>query len=94
MPNWLDEENERAEKNLNEGKLQNSEAMVLSKPKTLKPKRKTHGIYTQISIWKEFQKLVNDQKLETDGKNGAPELAEEALLDLLAKYGRPYDPEE
>ncbi|NAW91716.1 MULTISPECIES: hypothetical protein [unclassified Vibrio] len=86
MADWLEEENQRAQANVETGQTENSEAprMVLVKSKRVKkPQRKTRGIYVQDKIWKKYDLTVYKMK----GVKSAPDLAEEALQYIIDKYG-------
>lgn len=87
MPDWLEQENKRAEDNLAQGTTENAEApkMVMVKSKRAKkPSRKTRGIFVQDPIWSKYEKTVFKMKKV----KSAPELAEEALQYIIDKYGK------
>lgn len=82
--NWMDEEDNRAGKNLNENKTENDQAPRMKKVNIM-PKRTTKGVYVTESIWGDFETVIFNQK-KIKGKS-KPELAEEALLFIINKYG-------
>ncbi len=82
---WLVEENERAQANLDNNQTENAEApkMVMVKSQRVKkPKRVQRGLFAQPKIWEEYDKAVFKMK----GKISSPELAEEALQYIINKY--------
>ncbi|GAW87810.1 conserved hypothetical protein [Bathymodiolus platifrons methanotrophic gill symbiont] len=82
---WMDEEDERAEQQVETGKRPNAEAPQLVRKEAKAPTRSTKGFYIQEKYAMAFDKLVFSQK-QVKGKK-APELAEEAIKTLLKKYG-------
>lgn len=80
--NWLDEEDNRAEDNQQNGKTENAQAPRLKI--NITPQRTTRGIYVDDEIWSDFEDLIYQQK-KVKGKT-KPELAEEALLYIIEKY--------
>ncbi len=82
---WMDEEEERAEVQVQRGKRPNAEAPQLVRREVKAPPRATKGFYIQEVYSMAFDRLVFDQK-QAKGKK-APELAEEAIELLLNKYG-------
>ena len=83
-PAWMDEETQRAEDLAAGGTTQNAEAPQLVRAARA-PSRKQKAFYIQDGHAAAFERLVFDQK-QAKGKK-APELAEEAIELLLAKYG-------
>ncbi|WIG71448.1 hypothetical protein KEC58_22415 (plasmid) [Photobacterium damselae] len=81
---WMDEEEQRADNNLQNGQTENTHAPVLKKVVKKAPERKTRGIYVQDDFWNDFEDLVLAQK-KIGGKS-KPELAEEALKLIVEKY--------
>lgn len=82
---WMDEEDERAEKQVETGKRPNAAAPQLVRQEVKAPARSTKGFYIQEKYAMAFDKLVFNQK-QAKGKK-APDLAEEAIKMLLSKYG-------
>lgn len=82
---WLLEEEQRAQENVEAGATENAEAPRLRTVKSKrvkKPTRKTRGIYVQDKIWTDYDKVVHKMK----NTISAPELAEEALQYIIDKY--------
>jgi len=81
---WMDEEEERATQQAEQGGPPNTEAPQLIRKKIGAPARATKGFFIQEKHSMAFDRLVFTQK-QAKGKK-APELAEEALELLLKKY--------
>lgn len=86
---WMDEEEERAEVQVQTGERPNAEAPQLVRKEVKAPPRATKGFYIQELHSMAFDRLVFAQK-QAKGKK-APELAEEAIELLLKKYGMTLD---
>ena len=82
-PSWMDEEENRAEDLKQKGQTANHNAPILQRV-TRAPSRKQKAFYIQDQHAEAFETLVFKQKMEKGKK--APELAEEAIEMLLAKY--------
>ncbi|PJE78023.1 hypothetical protein CI610_03049 [invertebrate metagenome] len=82
-PDWMNEEDQRSEKNLKAGKTENNQVKQLQYVHR-EPVRKPKAIYIQPSYAQAFDKLVFKQK-QAKGKKGS-QLAEEMILMLLEKY--------
>ena len=85
----MDEENEKAKKQADNGGRTNTKAPHLVKQKTKPEKevivRSVKGLRIQKPLQRQFDELVFREK-QSDGKTG-PELAEEAIRLLLEKHG-------
>lgn len=86
-PSWMEEEENRAEELTETGQTSNADAPQLVRV-VREPKRKQKAFYIQEKHSHMFETLVFDQK-RGKGKK-APQLAEEALELLFAKYGENY----
>ncbi|PCI98739.1 MAG: hypothetical protein COB14_07525 [Alphaproteobacteria bacterium] len=84
---WMEEEDDRAEKQDALGVTANADAPVLVRKREQEPPRATKGFYIQDVYSRGFDRVVFEQKM-VKGKK-APELAEEAILLLLKKYDVP-----
>ena len=89
MPNWMEQENEKAKKQAdNEGRT-NSKAPHLVKHKSKRKAepiiRSVKGLRIQKTLQRQFDELVFREK-QAEGKTG-PELADEAIRLLLKRYG-------
>ena len=82
-PDWMNEEEDRAEQTANTGKTTNDNAPKMVKV-TREPTRKQKAFYIQNTYAEAFEDLVHAQK-RLKGKK-APQLAEEALDLLFEKY--------
>ena len=82
---WMDEVDEKAERQAETGKRPNAEAPQLVRQEVKAPARSTKGFYIQEKYAMAFDQLVFNQKKEKGKK--APDLAEEAIKMLLKKYG-------
>lgn len=82
-PSWMQEEDERAEGLKKTGNTVNAQAPQLARV-TRAPKRMQKAFYIQRQHSLAFERLVFEQK--SIGGKKAPELAEEAIEMLLAKY--------
>jgi len=80
---WLEEEENRANKLNESGETSNPKAPQLVRIKK-EPARKVKGLYMQEKYIEYFDELVFKQK-KMKGKT-SPELAEEAIILLLKKY--------
>ena len=83
-PNWMNEEQDRAENLVDTGKTSNHEAPQLVRIKKAPP-RMQKAFYIQEKYAEAFEDFVYKQKKKKGKK--APELAEEAIKMLLNKYG-------
>ncbi|MCK5384946.1 MAG: hypothetical protein KAJ29_05165 [Alphaproteobacteria bacterium] len=81
---WMEEEDQRAEKQAALGVTANSDAPALVRKREQEPPRSTKGFYIQEVYSRGFDRLVFEQKMAKGKK--APELAEEAISLLLEKY--------
>ncbi len=83
-PDWMEEEQQRAEELTETGKTTNNAAPKLERVKRA-PKRKQKAFYLQEQHADAFELLVIEQK-----KQGlkAPELIESAIELLLKKHGK------
>ncbi len=84
-PSWMDEEQGRAENLSKSGATANNQAPKLERVAPRAPTRKQKAFYIQDGHASAFERLVFEQKQQKGKK--APELAEEAIEMLLAKYG-------
>jgi hypothetical protein len=88
MPNWMEQENDKAKKQADNGGRKNSKAphLVKQKPKSEKVAiiRSVKGLRIQKLLQKQFDELVFREK-QAEGKTG-PELADEAIRLLLKKH--------
>ena len=82
-PNWMDEEENRAEKIAEIGGTSNPKAPQLIKVNR-EPARKQKAFYIQENFSEMFEDLAYLEKKKNGVK--APQLAEEALLMLFKKY--------
>lgn len=82
-PNWMNEEEIRAEEVTKSGETNNPKAPQLIRVNR-EPSRKQKAFYIQESFAEMFENLAFKQKREKGLK--APQLAEEALLMLFKKY--------
>lgn len=80
---WMDEEDDRAESNQQNGITENPAAPRLMKVAAT-PKRTTRGVFVDDDIWSDFEDVIHQQK-KLKGKS-KPELAEEALIYIIEKY--------
>ena len=85
QPNWMDEEENRAEVQATTGKTTNEKAPQLIRVEKA-PERKQKAFYIQPSYAEAFEDLALKQKRAGGPK--ATELAEEMIKDLLNKYGQ------
>ena len=89
MPNWMEQENEKAKKQAGNGGRTNIKAPHLVKQKTKSKKeeivRSVKGLRIQKPLQRQFDELVFREK-QAEGKTG-PELADEAIRLLLKKHG-------
>lgn len=83
-PDWMNQEEDRAEKLTDKGQTSNHEAPQLVRVKKA-PSRMQKAFYIQEKFAIAFEDFVYKQK-KLKGKK-APELAEEAIKLLLKKYG-------
>jgi hypothetical protein len=86
MPNWMDQENKKAEKQAGNGGRTNSKAPHLAKQKPEKETivRSVKGLRIQKPLQRQFDELVFREK-QAERKTG-PELADEAIRLLLKKH--------
>ena len=82
-PNWMTEENNRAEELTVKGGTENNAAPKLVRIEKA-PVRKQKSFYIQPSFAVAFEDLALAQK--RSGGKKATDLAEEMILDLLIKY--------
>ena len=89
MPNWMEQENEKAKKQADNDGRTNSKAPHLVKKKSKPEKevvvRSVKGLRIQKPLQRQFDELVFREK-QAEGKTG-PELADEAIRLLLKKHG-------
>lgn len=83
-PDWMNEEEQRAEDLVDTGQTANHEAPQLVRIKKAPP-RMQKAFYIQEKYAEAFEDFVYKQKKQKGKK--APELAEEAIRMLLKKYG-------
>jgi hypothetical protein len=83
-PDWMNQEEDRADKLTDIGQTSNHEAPQLVRVKKAPP-RMQKAFYIQEKFAEAFDDFVYKQK-KLKGKK-APELAEEAIKMLLNKYG-------
>lgn len=83
-PDWMNQEEDRANKLVDTGQTSNHEAPQLVRIKKAPP-RMQKAFYIQEKFANAFEDLVYKQK-KLKGKK-APELAEEAIKMLLKEYG-------
>ncbi|MBF0383019.1 MAG: hypothetical protein HQL69_18515 [Magnetococcales bacterium] len=88
IPDWMKEENEKAQKQADNGGRANAKAPHLVKQKSKQKNevivRSVKGLRIQKPLQMQFDELVFRQK-QAGGMTG-PELAEEAIRLLLKKY--------
>ena len=89
-PSWMDEEEGRAEELNQKGQTANHTApqLVRERKRQAAPPRMQKALFIQEKYAQAFDDLVHKRK-KIKGKK-APELAEEAILLLLKKYGEDY----
>jgi len=80
---WLEEEENRANKQNKTGETVNPKAPQLEKVKR-EPARRVKGLYLQEHYIDAYDRIVFEQK-KIKGRT-APELAEEAIRGLMLKY--------
>lgn len=84
QPNWMDEEENRAEQVTETGQTTNPNAPQLARVYR-QPPRKQKPFYLQESYIETFDDFVHEYKKGVKG-NPAPQLIEEALRLLFEKY--------
>ncbi|MBL4679590.1 MAG: hypothetical protein JKY88_02555 [Pseudomonadales bacterium] len=84
-PDWMQQEEQRADELAQTGQTSNPDAPQLSRT-TRAPERMQKGLYIQPKYAHAFEDFVTAQRRAGKGMC-APELAEEMIKDLLIKYG-------